>query len=210
MGFPNGTVLIDSLQGANANPIGAPWAGPTENGKGQMLIVSAQAAGQAPFSACSYIPGITGATDVEAWMTVVTLPTGGNGVYVDCRIQNPGNAVTEALYRWVWINGTGFALSSLLAHGFTQVGAGFNIHTLAANEQLGVNITGNVISGYYGIGSVFTLVNAYTDSTISGIGTIGFGCDDTTTRMINFGGGSILPLAREQIELNAVRTASTW
>lgn len=214
MAFPN-TTLIDSLQGANSNPIAAPWQGPTENGKGQIQIVSNRAACQAPFSSSANWANIV-ASEEEAWITVFVLPGGGGaGAFLEIRVQNSGNTATATCYRFVYIPGTGFQLYTLTAgHTFTQIGSTFNPRAMNAGDQLGLSVstgaTTNTISGYYGIGNAFTLVNAFTDSTINGTGTIGFGGDDTTVRFINIGGGSVSLSDREKITLQAVRTASTW
>ena len=193
MSFPTTSVLT-SFTGADESPLseGGAWAGPVESGIAQMRRVS-NTVKAAAASGGSYRTGLSSA-DLEAYLDVITLPTAGNGAIVRLRIQNPGNTTTATCYIWVYIVGTGFQWYKMTAgHTYTQIGATFTPHTLAAGEQLGASVIGTTISGYYGVGGAWTLVDSRTDASISGAGTIGLGADESVTTVLdNFGGGAIV------------------
>lgn len=191
MAFPN-TPVLTTFTGPDEDPLseGGNWLGPIRNALGQLRRLSNVAHASATIGSDYQSYWTTQfAADQEAYTTIATLPTVGNGICVYVRIHNPGNATLAEGYNFCYHPGTGlrcFRFSG--GSSFLQVGSTTAV-TLSAGDKIGLSILGNTLTGYYFTAGAWNTVSIGTDGLITGAGFIGLQLDDTTGEADDFGGG---------------------
>ena len=138
-------------------------------------------------SSC-YWSGVN-AADVEVFATVTTKPANGAFLELSARIQNPGGGSETAYHLAIFpVAGTDtWELWKHIAGSGSQISV-VSTTELNAGDVVSMRIVGNKISFYQ---NGVQLGSTVTDNSISGNGFIGLRYSDNTTRLDNFGGGSI-------------------
>jgi hypothetical protein len=75
--------------------------------------------------------------------------------------------------------------------GFTQLGAAIT-QNFATGEKLGLEAIGSTIAVYRFASAVWSQLSTRSDSTYTTAGKIGMFCDNTTTKLDDFGGGTVV------------------
>lgn len=126
-----------------------------------------------------------------AFMQIVALPTSGNDVWLDLRIQNISGVSFD-----------GYRLKFLAPSTFRYIRVDENFQTtlsestlaIAANDYLLFEMEGNEMRGWRGSSGVWTQAGAHTDATHTAGGAIGWGGWQSTLSVPlidSFGGGNI-------------------
>jgi hypothetical protein len=195
MAFPT-TPVLTTFTGTDESPLseGGAWAGPMQNGQGQLRRVSnhAQAAlaGVAPHQ--SERVTVYGA-DQEAYGFWQTLPASGQGFAVWARLTNPDNVATAQAVLAVYTEGTGFRIFEFtIGTTFNQIGS-TNATVAADNQGIGIELIGTAVKAKYWNGSAWSDV-VTTTTTIAGAGQIGLELNGADITAGSFGGGTYSPI----------------
>lgn len=133
--------------------------------------------------------------DVEAGMTLATRPTPNNRYSaVFLRVASPGTSGVDGYQVWCEkLSGTDtVAVERITNQSYTSVGASIS-QEFSAGDGFGADMIGNTITIYRkpSVGSWGALATR-TDSTYSGSGYIGWESDDTTSRIDDAFGGTVV------------------
>lgn len=192
MAFGDYATLLDDFNRADANPIGLPFGNLNLNNSTQLRILSNQvtANGSLTGEASRAFSG----DDLEAYLTIATLPGTNNSVRIYVRVHDTGGFSTWDGYgvryqqnatpfftveRW-----TNAALSTIQSQNLT----------LSAGDKIGIRVVGSAIEGWVYQSGAWTMQVSGTDTTYptSG-GFIAFGVRGTTGRVDDFYAGLIPP-----------------
>lgn len=191
MAFPT-TSLLDNFNRADSTTsLGSNWTSPLESTFSSPGILSNQAyCGGGTFKDAYW--NVNQWTDVEAWVTLVALPTGVIQSRLYARVQNPGNASTLQGY-WIQVNGAGASwIGKTIANTLITLNSS-GAPTFAAGDSVGITVVGTLITMYRkpAAGAWAASITA-TDTDISGPGYIGIQTrNDSLTKWDDFGGGGI-------------------
>lgn len=188
------TPILTTFTGANEDPLseGGAWAGPMQNGQGQLRRLTndafGSASGIAPYQ--SYRQTVYTA-DQDSFGFWGTLPAAAQGFACWGRITNPNSATLAQAVLGVYTEGTGFRLFDFTTGtSFAQIGS-TNATVATDNQGLWLNLAGSTASLYqYISGGWALMVSAAT--TVSGIGRIGLELNGANIYATGFGGGSTI------------------
>lgn len=190
------TPILTNFIGANEDPLseGGAWAGPMQNGQGQLQRLTndafASGAGVAPHQ--SYRQKVYTA-DQDSFGFWGTLPAAGQGFACWGRITNPNNATTAQAVLGVYTEGTGFRIFEFTGGtNFAQIG-GTNTTVATDNQGLWLNLASNGASLYQYINGGWALMIS-TPTSILGIGRIGLELNGANIYATGFGGGSTITI----------------
>lgn len=194
MAFPT-TGVLDAFTGANGtSPPNANWTEPLFEGDGGLQIQGNQATSDnASFGDSYWNPGTFG-PDSEAYITISTLPASGFIIYLMIRGVSPGVAGIDGYYLELVKNpGTDDVSIWRYDDGVsTQLGAAIS-QEFSTGDALGFEAIGSTIAAYRKpSASAWASLGTRTDSTYSAAGYLALGCQATTVRLDDFGGGTVV------------------
>lgn len=196
MAFPT-TGLLDAFTGADTtSPPSANWTNDIYGAGGgrALAIATNQAKGVATASDNSaWWNASTFGADSECYVTIAAKPATDDDINCFVRIQSPGSAATDG-YRGRFITRSGTdeikmyridnAVSTQLGSTVTQ--------EFANGEKFGVEMIGTSLKFYHFTGGSWNLKVTVTDSAYASAGNIALSTDNTTARLDDFGGGTVV------------------
>jgi hypothetical protein len=193
MAFPTTAVLDDFNRTAETTlSQGGAWTSPLISGDHdldtngtQAYLVEASGFGDAYRTA-------TCGPDCEVYFTVPTVGASAEALFIWLRIQNPGTAgqddytllITKSAGTDTWEFYRGDDLDG------TLLGSAIN-QEVSTGNQVGFEAIGSTLSAYINTGGGWSLVGSRVDATHGSAGNIGFGVENPTWRIDDFGGGTI-------------------
>lgn len=182
--FP-ATAVLDNFNRANENPLsdGGNWTEFLFYGQ-PLQLVSNQAKGQVPPTtpASYWVPSTF--TDCEVYCDVVSF--GDGGIDLILRINPADNSNYFCTF-----TPTGFTLYRSPLGSTTIISSG--TATISPGDTIGLRAIGSVISVWVKHNGIWDVLDAETDTSVTGAGHIGLGTEDTATSSVmdNFGGGAV-------------------
>ncbi len=188
--FPR-TGVLDSFARA-AGGLGSNWQSPGLQDAGTVTIASSGLTkSSSAESSATWSPSTFGA-DQEAYLTVPTLPSGGNFIQVAGRVSTLSSSGVSCYFLRVTPSSSTWDLREKL-NGNTSTSIATFTAPLAAGDGMGLQLVGSTITAYRKPGSgAWTSVGSATDTTIPGAGYVSFTLGDTAMRGGAFGGGTIV------------------
>lgn len=201
MAFPTTSVLDTFTTGADSTPPSgwARFAGQandftaltaTNNARGPSGVV-----GFDYWSAAQFGP------DCEVGITIPTIPTSGQRIFMYYGITNTPPTVAAALngYRLLYTAVAGAAndtwvLSSIVAGAISTIGTGTTVD-LVAGDSIGIERIANVHTVYRKTGGTWGAManlTSISNSDVTGAGYLALGIEDTTIRVDDFFGGTVV------------------
>lgn len=190
MAFPFNGVIDDFNRSENPLSQGGAWIAP---------LLPADDEPEANGSAClcpttfaDAYRTITVGPDCESYMTITTPPNNGEQLYLWVRILNPSTAIQDE-YALVITRDAGTDIWQVYRGDDligTQLGGDIT-QELSAGNKIGFEIIGTTLSVYYHNGSAWSLLGTRSDGRYTSMGHIGFGLNQGTVRVDDFGGGTI-------------------
>lgn len=183
--------VLDSLQSAGG--LSTNWT--TGNIQGDTQAMSEDASGafsSTGTGSSSYWNLTTFNPEVEAYLTLATLPIAGAFSQVAMRVTTPPSATFTGYIMRV-IASTGLFDFRIKINGAATVSLGTISHAaLAAGDSFGMSCVGTTLSAYFrAAAGTWTGLGSIIDTQITGGGYITFSVPDATTRATNVGGGSM-------------------
>ncbi len=191
MAFPT-TNILDNFNRSDADPLDGSWTTPISivGIVGQAHLLSNTITGRA---ANAFWNASQPGPDVEAYITISTLPaTGAGPVYVYGRMTT-ADASSDGYSADFRIAGGSVhttRLLRLLDGDGTELASRTDI-TWSNGDSLGLEIIGTTIKLYRKSSGVWTELLSATDSTYQAAGYIGFGMADENAVLDDFGGGNV-------------------
>ena len=194
MAFPTSSTL-DALTRGFESPLGnVTWSSPTQGTDDFMILpdatgASAHASG---VLASSYWSAASFGPDCEVWVKFPTVITDSFVTGIMARIINPGASVTAyKLFVALSAGVTTWTLAYLVSGTQTQITTA--TQTVSATHGIGLECIGTAIKCYHFNGTSWnqTPIISVTDSNVTAAGRLGIRCNDTSTRIAPFGGGTI-------------------
>jgi hypothetical protein len=189
MAFPT-TSLLDALTAA---ALSANWttggvlgdaAAMTENSNGAFSSTGAGAS-------AVWNPTVFGA-DQEAYATLHVLPAPTAFAQVWVRITNPPSATTTGYFLRVTPSTGVFNVRKKIAGGSSSSIGTFS-QAVAAFDSFGLSVVGSTLTAWYKSGAgAWVSLGSFVDASIAGGGSVGFSVNDSTVRLTNFGGGTVV------------------
>ena len=187
-GFPTTGILDDF----NRASLGAFWTSPAFGAANGGTINSNQFAHSGSGAAVATAAKV-GGPDVEAWITIATLPASGNmGLDVQC----DGTTSTVNGYQLLYNAGTStVSIRHLIAGSATLIGATIS-QAIAAGDSVGIRVSGNatvlIEFWFKPSGGAWTFIDSRTEARPAQIpyapGFVGVTGPDTNARYDDFGG----------------------
>lgn len=190
MAFPT-TSTLDTFDRTNSATLGANWSDLL--GLGLRWGISSNTAAPQASNAADYWNGAT-YTNVECYGIISTKPADGAGtVYFLARLASVGGTTFDGYaVALVPASGTDQVAFFRIDNGVpTQLGATIS-QEVAAGESLGLEVNSTTLTAYYKTGGSWSSLGTRTDSTYSAAGRIGLLSADTSPRINDFGGGTIV------------------
>jgi len=192
MSFPTSGAL-DNFTGGDENPIVTNWAGPIIPSNGQLRLLSNQLAGvsASPTWNGSWYDVKNFGPDCEVYATMAVEPAVNDGLTLWARTQTPGVANFDcylvyyqhgapgAMQLYKWVDGVN-----------TQIGSTAN-PSLVAGDKIGMSCVGSNVQAWAYSNGVWTLQVSAIDTQIAGAGYLGAEIKGSTSRLDDFGGGTI-------------------
>jgi acid phosphatase type 7 len=187
--FPS-TPVLDSFA-RSAGSLGTGWQSPALQDGGTVSIASSGLTRSSAGAASATYSAAQFGADQEAYLTVPTLPSGGDFMQLAGRVSTLSSStvscyflrVTPSLGTWELrqkLNGSG----STLLTSFSS--------PLVAGDSIGIRIAGSAITAYRKPGSgSWTAVGSTSSTSITAGGYISFTLGDTAMRGGAFGGGAV-------------------
>ena len=198
MAFGDSSNLLSNFDGADENPLSEAgrWGDLNTNGPDLQLVSHQVTSGGATTGERYWLVDTAMGPDVEAYLTIATLPGDGNAIRLYARGQQPGsntndgyeiryNQITAATDEILIERCTNAVLTVLAT--FTQ--------DLIAGDKLGISILGNRIEAWFTTGGVWTLAGSAVDNTYTAAGHVAMGVRGTTGRVDNVYAGELNSLA---------------
>jgi hypothetical protein len=179
MDFPS-TPVLDNFNRANG-PLGANWTGyefPGATIISNRVDSNASSTGGRAWTAATFGP------DCESYLTVADNNGGTPTVAAGARLRQLGNLTTDG-YIHQQVSGTS-TIQRYDDGALTQIGASVTA-TFAAGDKIGITASSSTLTGYKNSGSIISR----TDSTYSAAGYVSLECQQGSTAVDDFGGGSI-------------------
>jgi len=200
--FPT-TGVIDNFNRTNEGPPpSANWDNnPSGVANDGLKVVSNAAAGNASGDSVyneSYWDVTTFGGASEAHCTISTLPSAGRSAGLFLRLQTPATAGADGYYgEYLQLAGTDEAYIYRIDNTvFTQLGLVVASQDFSAGDGFGFEAIGDTLSLYRNSGGWAQLGTSRTDATYGGAGYIGAVIEDTTGRIDNFGGGTVVSISQ--------------
>lgn len=172
--FPTNSTVLDSFDRANG-AIGASWT--NYFGSGATVASNKYAA---TVETGDYLNGRTDYRNLEAYVTISTLPANGGGFGIYARADGSG---TGFFLYWTYSSG---GTDTYEISGATSLATG-NCE-LTTGDKLGIRIIGSTIEVWKFTSSAWSLVNTVNSVTYT-TGRIGLYTADTTLRLDDISGG---------------------
>lgn len=192
MAFPS-TGVLDTFDRANSTTsLGANWtADAYGEGQGSLGVISNTAYSSDATTRSNFWNVADYGPDVEAHCTLSTASSDYIGLGI--RLQDTGGAGGDVDGYAVEFQTTSIRVYRLDNTGFTQLGATITISPALANgDGVGAEMSGTTITVYKRVGGTWTSEGTRTDSTYSAAGKIALQIDLNTTRVDDYGGGTIV------------------
>lgn len=206
MAFPT-TGILDNFNRANEGPPpSASWSTPA--GLSGCVVSSNQCAAAA---ANGFAVWNTSYNDAQECYATIAVMSGSVAVFA--RMQNTGSGATLDGYSVV-TGGTTIYIQRIDNGGATTLGSPIS-QTVSAGDAIGIVVNGSSIQSWYkASGGSWTLIDTQTDSTYSGSGQPAVVMTDTTARLDDFGGGTVVvTLEQEGFRFrndDGSESAATW
>lgn len=181
--FPT-TGILDDFNRADGD-LGANWTGPFLLGTNDLAIVSNQATG-ASVAVCT--DGYNVATYGPDSEVRVSVPTRNGHVSVFLRLSGLGSSVDA--YQFRTDNVSNWQYHRWDNDSFTLLGS--TISDSAAYTAIGADMIGSTLTGYRETSGTWTAFATRTDATYTAAGYIGMRVANTTIRLDDFGGGTVV------------------
>lgn len=191
--FPT-TGVLDPFNRGDSSTLGASWTAPVYVGDGDLEVSSNQARAAAAYEYCDDYWNVSSpGPDSEAYVTLATLPGTDNIIYLFARLQSPGTSGLDGYeVDYAQRSGTDQVYVYRIDDAtFTQLGATVN-QEFSAGDGLGMEVIGSTIRALRRSGGTWAELASRTDSTYASAGRIGFGIRNTTGRVDDFGGGTVV------------------
>ncbi len=197
MAFPT-TGILDSGVGANAEPIGGNWSEPLFLGEGTLrrttnrIAPASAGSGNGWWNPAEYGP------DCEVYCEIGVMPTTGNFIQLFSRLQSEGGANPpgpDAYMCRLVGNDAGnetVRLYERVGGVASALGADMTSDAFVVGDAIGMEVIGTTISAYRRSGGVWALLGSRTNSSISAAGPVGLELVQTSLRVVNFGGGTVV------------------
>jgi len=191
--FPS-TPVLDNF---NVGSLGSSWATPafgTQDLSSMVTIGSTQAGETVAGTAGAAWKASVYGPDTEVYADVPTLPTAGNPVYLDYRDDSASyTGFANGYYLRVQPNITTWSLYKIVNGGAGALVGNFSTGTaLTAGDSFGISAVGSTHTAWRKTAGTWAQVGSpISDSTFTNSGYVGFQVADTTTRIDNFGAGSV-------------------
>lgn len=191
MAFPT-TSVIDTFNRADASPATGWTTTAIFSGDQQVKTLTNTLTDVSASLWCSSIYSSTGTTfgaDSEAYYTI---SANGAPIEVFIRIQNPATGSVNNYFAHMDCPTNSLQLWKTVANAQTQLGS--SVATTEANgDSVGVEAVGTSIGAYFktAAGSWVSKI-AQTDSAVSGVGCIGIAMQDSSAKIDDFGGGTVV------------------
>lgn len=202
MAFPTTSVLDDFNRADTGPPPSTSWTSNLVVGDTLQVIsnqLGASAAGDAYWNVATYGP------DSEIYVAVPVLPTSGFRLFI--RVAQPGETTVDAYSIDFFPTITEIRFQRWADGAPTQLGASIS-YALNANDRTGFEALGSDLTYYRDTGGGFAAVDSRSDSTYSSAGYIGIRLQDTTERLDNFGGGTVVVVVvTPRVRVNVARGA---
>lgn len=203
--FPATSVLDDFNRANTTNDLGANWTGPLQDGLPVGSILSNQLVGG---DTAAYWSAATFGANQEVYATIAALPV--DYFQLWARVSNPGsipNGYTVNIYS------TGVMDAKWFSGGSSDyVSLSSAVHTYVPGDAVGLEVNGSTVTIYYKPAAGAWTVNATgTDSNVTSGGWIGYhigGFETTTTKLDNFGGGTIVTAEKQSFYVTRQRSIS--
>ena len=189
MAFGDWATLLSNFTGANQNPLseGGNWANlDTAHGNALQRISNAVGCTASTTGESYWTPADIGA-DVEAYLTMPTLPGNGNNISISARVLQAGGNATYDGYR-VRMNQVAGSNNDALDicrvdNAVVTSLASFASRDFVAGEKIGIRCIGSTVQAWYYSGGVWTLAAQATDTTYSATGKVAIHLRGTTGRL---------------------------
>lgn len=193
MAFPT-TGLLDQFDRADEGPPpSANWTNDIFGAGNNGLSVISNECGSSAGVANGYWSPVAFGPDCEVYCTVAVAPLADTGkIRLYLRLQNIGTGTTDG-----YLTELPKALGSVIIYRVDNAGITLldfvSTPAFAAGDVLGFEAVGTALTVYKNGAAII----ATTDATYAGAGYVGVQLPDTTTRIDNFGGGTIPGAATE-------------
>ena len=175
--------LVSSFSGADENPLseGGLWANldtsknPLKRA-GNVATASVNSAQNASYYATDFGP------ELDAYVTLTTIPPGGNLVQLRARVQGAGGSATWDGYAVQYIGG-GQVDIYVYTNAVAASSLGSALVDLADGDKLGIRCTGSSISAWTFSGGLWTRRVAVTNATYGSAGKVALYVDSTTSQV---------------------------
>lgn len=185
MAFPTTGILDNFNRDDEGPPPSASWANITDG----LEVIGSECAGDQAAENISYWNVATFGADCECYASIVNL-TEAHGVWA--RMKDVGASNTLDGY-WVRVVAADTIRIYRVDDGSaTQLGADVT-QTVAAGDKLGIECVGDQVSAYFDDGGAgWGAIGVRTDATYGAAGYIGANITDTSQRLDDFGGGTVV------------------
>lgn len=179
--FPT-TGILDDFDRADEGPPPSPsWTDTWL--QGGLRVVTSECANNAAGGDAYWNPSTFG-PNAEVFTTINVV----QAFYLGVRLTTPTPVAVDGYF--VYYLGGNWTISRIDDGSFTQLGAAASA-ALSVGDGAGLEADGSSISIYNRDGGAWSLLTSRTDSTYATAGYIGLGCDSTSARADDFGGGTI-------------------
>jgi hypothetical protein len=189
--FPT-TGILDNFNRANADPLDGNWSAAL--GFNGLALTSNQVQSPTTSYEDAYWTAANFGPNMEVYATIATKGGNGHEVSFYARLINPASSTTADGYNF-WsqvMGGTDIhAFYRLDNNGFTQIGSDISME-IASGDKLGGESIGSTHTYYRHNGTSWSALGTWTDGTYTAVGALAIECENTTWRLDDVGGGTII------------------
>ena len=198
MTFPT-TGILDNFNRTDANPLDGSWDNRFRTDSDLKIVSNQLAASRAGYWCGGRYNAATYGADCEVYASI---PVAGNitlGARMDADLSAPDG------YYIQYDNSTHVLRIRRLANNVgTTLGADIGL-TISDNDKLGMSVVGTTITAWRYTSGAWSELGSRTDSTYSAAGYLSIEIYETTIRIDDFGGGTVVTSAAVPVYMNQYR-----